>query len=300
MASKDQNQIKPQDRIKAGKAIIPGNDSLLPSRTCLNPKEPSLPTLKIIGLPCVESTNSYLKQKAADGADGWTVVVAQTQSEGRGRLARAWESPVGGLWFSLLLRPSLSAPLLSQAKTNLMSLAAGVAMAKALQDKFGIEARLKWPNDIMLNDKKVGGILAEAVLKQDMAEHVVIGIGLNTNFPVEELSPDLHRTASTIFTITGEKLDNKALLNEFLKKMHLLIEVVRSGREAELILAFKKFDTALGKKVRVKFGKTSELETAEAAIEGTAVDITEDGQLLVRDLHNKVHKVIAGDCKIIL
>ncbi len=130
------------------------------------------------------STNEHLKRRARAGAAAWTVVIADAQTAGRGRQGRRWASPPGNLYLSVLLRPTAR-----DARWSVLPLAAGVAVAEALGEE-GLEARLKWPNDVLVAGRKVAGILAEASSAAEGFESVVLGIGVNVSVRPRDLPPE--------------------------------------------------------------------------------------------------------------
>jgi len=147
--------------------------------------------------PLSPSTNDRLKQRARAGAVEWTVVLADAQSAGRGRQGRRWSSPPGNLYMSVLLRP---AP--PDARWSVIPLVAGLAVGEALAAE-GLDVRLKWPNDVMAEGRKVGGILAEATSGADGLESVVLGIGVNVAVRPPDLPPDV---AAAVTCVAGRRI----------------------------------------------------------------------------------------------
>ncbi|QTA37672.1 biotin--[acetyl-CoA-carboxylase] ligase [Thermosipho ferrireducens] len=165
---------------------------------------------KILIFNKIDSTNEYLKENYKKLPNG-TVVVATTQTNGKGRYGKNWASPEGGLWFSILLKPRKPQP--GDFYTKISSL----ALINILK-KYGINARIKWPNDIYVNKKKLCGILTEAVYKGEL-EAVIIGIGLNVN---NEIPEHLKNTAISIKQLIERRINPLRFLNNFLKKLRTL------------------------------------------------------------------------------
>jgi BirA family biotin operon repressor/biotin-[acetyl-CoA-carboxylase] ligase len=228
------------------------------------------------------STNADLLAAAADGAEEGLVLVAEHQTAGRGRLDRRWEAPPGAsLLVSVLLRPTLEPD-----DAFLLTTATGVSAVAACQDVAGVLAGLKWPNDLVvvadgldrdhLDGRKLGGILAEARLAADRLDAVVIGMGLNVNWP-PTLPPDLTATAAALNHLVGREIDRDALLASWLR--HLDGWLVRlgdgrgTGRDALLDRA-RECSATLGRTVQV------ELPGGEVLV-GEAVELTDGGHLLV-------------------
>jgi BirA family biotin operon repressor/biotin-[acetyl-CoA-carboxylase] ligase len=157
---------------------------------------------KIIYYDVLTSTNDVLKTAALRGEDEGTVVIANEQTRGRGRRGRSWHSPRGlGLYLSFLLKPDLGARQL-----GLVSLCSAIAVAGAIRKTTGRTAFLKWPNDIFLADRKVGGILAEAGVISGLGTYVVVGVGVNVLHRIEDFPPELQKASSSILSCTGKTI----------------------------------------------------------------------------------------------
>jgi BirA family transcriptional regulator, biotin operon repressor / biotin---[acetyl-CoA-carboxylase] ligase len=232
-------------------------------------------------LDVLESTSRTLRELAQEGEPEGTVVVAEEQRAGRGRLGRGWASPKGGLWFSVLLRPP-AAP----AEAPVLSLMAGAAVADALRKGLGLEARLKWPNDVLVSGKKLCGILAES-RSDARLEYVILGIGINANFLVSALPEELRRSAVTVREVLRHPVDRMALLRDILRELDGGYRAFRAGDTASIIARWKELSETLGRTVRV--------ETATGFVEGVAGDVDARGALVVRTPEGPV-TVDSGDC----
>jgi BirA family biotin operon repressor/biotin-[acetyl-CoA-carboxylase] ligase len=210
----------------------------------------------------LESTNATALELAAGGAPEWTLVAAERQTAGRGRLGRRWETPpAGGLLFSLVLRPT-SAP----DATPILTLLAGWAMALACTNhKPRIAVRCKWPNDLLLEGAKVGGVLAEARVTGGHLDHLVLGIGVNLGIP-----PPVEGAGALPFS---DPLD---LLDDFLFEFGRTYRWPgRQGLTAKTIRRYRPVCATLGRRVRAR-------TIGGAAVEGVAEDLDTSGNLLVR------------------
>jgi BirA family biotin operon repressor/biotin-[acetyl-CoA-carboxylase] ligase len=168
---------------------------------------------KIFSFKTIDSTNNCARALAGCWAEEGTLVVAEEQTEGRGRLGRAWlASPNENLTFSLILRPELPAEAL-----NLLPLYAAVAVAEAVEKSTGIAVECKWPNDLLIQNKKVAGILLEGSLKEDAVEYVVIGIGLNVNQMI--FPSDFAGRATSLRLASGAEIDRAGLLRSILRSL---------------------------------------------------------------------------------
>lgn len=240
---------------------------------------------EIICYDAVDSTNIVLKELARQGAENGTVVVADTQGTGRGRMERAFFSPPGkGIWVSILLRPDFlpqEAP-----KCTLM---AAVAVARAME-KFGLRAAIKWPNDILHDGRKLVGILTEMSAEMDRVNYIVIGIGINVNIAEEDFPEELRPIATSLMQMKGEPLSRVAFLQELLRALDVLYADVQRAGFAPVLAAWKKYAVTLGQQVRV-------LGPGGETFEGTAADIDAEGALLI-DTKEGQRPVLAGDVSI--
>lgn len=233
------------------------------------------------------STNADLLALAAEGADDGVVLVADHQTAGRGRMGRSWEAPPGSsLLCSTLLRPDIPVAML-----QLIPLATAVAASDACDTVAGVRPRLKWPNDLMIEgsdgeERKVGGILAESSLKADGVAAVVVGMGLNVNWP-DELPDELAAIATSLNHHAGREIDREELLVAHLRGLETMLAQLGTdeGREA-LLLRYRHLSCTLGRMVRV--------ELSSGALTGQASDLTPDGHLLV-ELAGELVPIAAGD-----
>lgn len=222
------------------------------------------------------STNDKAKELALRGAEDGTVVVAEMQKSGRGRLGRTWISPQGGVYLSIILRPARDAPCLGYAQLTLMG---AVAVARAIKKLYGLDARIKWPNDVMLDGKKVCGIVAEASAESGRTGFVIIGIGINADTEPKEFPEELRSTATSLCCYV--KVSKEELIRVLLEEFDLLYS---GGFDMKL---WRKLSDTLGKNVRV--------ETLREVFSGRALDVDEDGALLVEKENGTLQKVVAGD-----
>ncbi len=230
----------------------------------------------------LDSTNNRAKQMALQGAVEGTIVVAETQTDGRGRLGRSWISPQGaGLYFSIVLRPRTE-----PTRLPLLTLTAGVAVAAALHS-LGVRPGLKWPNDILLSDKKVGGILTEGVFSGQKPEAVVLGIGLNVNTPQDGLPDSLQDLATSVRLHVGRPISRIRLLQAVLEKVEHWYGLFCDDGFDTVLRAWRQFDATTGRQVEVNL--------PQSRLVGTADGICSDGTLLVRDAAGTAHRILAGD-----
>lgn len=234
----------------------------------------------------VDSTNQVAKQLAAQGAASGAVVVAEAQGKGRGRLERPFFSPKGkGIWFSVILRPHI----LPQEAPKCTLLAA-VAVAMAMK-RFGLQAEIKWPNDILYEGKKVTGILTEMSAEIDRINYIVIGTGINVNIQEEEFPEELRDKATSLAVMKGENLPRVAFFQAVLEALDALCLLLDEEGFSPIVARWREYAVTLGQDVHVigVSGKES--------FDGRALDIDEEGALLV-ETDGGVRRVLAGDVSI--
>lgn len=237
--------------------------------------------------PIVESTNRTAKALAYHGAADGTIVVAEEQTGGKGRLERNFYSPrCKGIWFSVILRPNFlphDAP-----KCTLM---AAVAVAEAMA-RFNLKAGIKWPNDIMFDGRKLVGILTEITGEMGKITYIVIGIGINVNMNRDDFPEELRDVAASLSEMTGEELSRVELFRAVLEEFDKLYREVSESGFGNVIERWRKYNVTLGKKVRViSAGDCGDTFT------GKAVDLDKDGALVV-ETPQGLRTVYAGDVSI--
>lgn len=234
----------------------------------------------------VDSTNRVAKQLAQKGAAAGAVVVAEAQGKGRGRLERPYFSPAGkGIWFSVILRPHI----LPQEAPKCTLLAA-VAVAMAMK-RFGLKAEIKWPNDILHEGKKLTGILTEMSAELDRVNYIVIGTGVNVNMEEKDFPEELRGKATSLAIMKGEKLPRVAFFQAVLEALDELCTVLEEEGFAPIVARWRECAVTLGQDVHV-IGATG-----RGSFDGRAVDIDEEGALLV-ETADGVRRVLAGDVSI--
>jgi BirA family biotin operon repressor/biotin-[acetyl-CoA-carboxylase] ligase len=221
------------------------------------------------------STNADLLAMAREGAPAGTVLVADHQTAGRGRLGRRWEAPVGSSLLMSMLLPLGPAGGRPQRLTQAVALAA----AHGCEDVAGVRPELKWPNDLLVGDRKLAGVLAESSLVDGRIAAVVVGLGLNVNWP-EETPAELAGVVTALNHAAGREVDRLAMLDAVLARL--------SATEWDrLDEQYRERLGTLGRRVRVDLGSVELI--------GTAIDLTAGGELVVRADGGSRHEVSAGD-----
>jgi BirA family biotin operon repressor/biotin-[acetyl-CoA-carboxylase] ligase len=231
----------------------------------------------------VGSTNDEAFDLARDGAAEGTLVIADAQTGGRGRLGRKWDSPGGmGLWFSLVLRPDVDAR-----KSCLISLVGALGVASALRDVYGVGAEVKWPNDVVVGSRKICGILAESELRGGRTSFIVMGVGVNVLQGPEDFGPALAKTATSLRLETGREVRRARVLADLLLALEEKYRQYRTRGFGEARKQLLALSPLIGKSIGVRTGRKE--------VEGTALDIDEDGALILRTDSGHLLTIVAGD-----
>jgi len=234
----------------------------------------------------VSSTNDWAKELAELGAPEGTVAIAETQTAGRGRLGRKWHSPRGGLWFSVILKPNIK-----QSEAVHLVFLTSLAVAETLREIYGLKAETKWPNDVLVDGCKVCGILSEMKTVGEEVEYVIIGIGVNVNLDVEKEFPkELWQRATSIQKALGKKISLEELFKALLEKMESLYQIFLKEGFTPILEKWKGLASFLGCEVEVH-GDGERLE-------GTALNIDDEGALILRLRDGSVRRVFVGDLSI--
>lgn len=229
------------------------------------------------------STNEIVDKLGRDRVEEGVVVFAESQTGGRGRMGRVWISPPGkGLWFSVLLRP-----LLRPQELTRLTIASAVALHRAITRFAGIRTEIKWPNDLLIQGRKVAGILTELNAELDRVNYAVLGIGLNVNCETHDW-PEALRTKVTSLRIASQRpIERPDLAAGILKELDRAYAALRSDRFNQLAEQWEENCQTLGKHVSIRAGKK--------CIRGRAESLDPDGALLVRTEHGNLESVIGGD-----
>ncbi|MDF2606418.1 MAG: birA [Bacillales bacterium] len=231
----------------------------------------------------VTSTQKIATEMAMSGAAEGTVIVAEEQTEGRGRLQRKWHTPSGNsVAMSIIIRPRI---LLSS--TPHFTLLVAVSIVKAIKDISTLNPKIKWPNDILINGKKSVGILTELNAEADQINFLIVGIGINVNQLIDDLPKEIQNIATSLAIEAGKKFRRAELIRSILTNLEYFYEkYIREGFTSIKDI-WEKESCTIGENI---IAKTS-LET----IEGKAIGITNDGILLLEDKEGKIHNIISGD-----
>jgi BirA family biotin operon repressor/biotin-[acetyl-CoA-carboxylase] ligase len=229
------------------------------------------------------STNDVIEKLARDGVPEGAVVFAESQTSGRGRLGRKWTSPgQKGLWFSVLLRPDLR----PQEATRL-TVASATALARAIQSITGLKPEIKWPNDILIDGRKVAGVLTELNAELDHVKYLVLGIGVNVNLSPGDFPPELRKSATSLKIETGETVSRPELAAALLHELDEDYAQICAGGFAAVADEWEAKCSTLGREVVIRMG--------DRQMRGRAESLGEDGALLLRTDHGHLERIVGGD-----
>jgi len=235
---------------------------------------------KIFYCLVTDSTNNDAKRLAQEDMPNGTLVIAERQQGGRGRMGRRWNSPEGGIWLSVILRPELS-----PTDAPKLTIMAAVAVAESIFQSTGIQTNIKWPNDILVDGKKICGILTEISAELDIINYVIIGIGINVNN--DKFPDELKDKSISLKQIKGEKVNRVKVLASLLERLEsYYFKAERDGFE-EILERWRALCINLGKQVKI-IGKNE-------SFEGIALDIDSSGALLVKKTNGTIVRILSGE-----
>jgi BirA family biotin operon repressor/biotin-[acetyl-CoA-carboxylase] ligase len=241
----------------------------------------------------VDSTNNYAKRLAQEGCEEGTVVIADCQTEGKGRMGRSWHSMGNkGIWMSMVLRP-----VVDPEEVQIITLAASIAVVSALNDVLDIKAGIKWPNDVILDGKKVCGILTEMSMEMERINFLISGIGLNFSQQESDFPEEIRDKATSLNLYLKEKrgldisgIKRSQLIKMILFKFEEVYDKVNSECGDEVINEWKKYCITLGKEVCINY-RTKQYT-------GIALDVDMKGRLLVRCNDGVTREVSSGEVSV--
>ena len=247
---------------------------------------------EIIFHESLDSTNTLAMELAEKGVSHGTVVIADRQLKGKGRLGRTWFSPPkGNIYMSVIVRPEIEPK-----DATLLTIMSAISCARAVRNSTGIEVKIKWPNDLMVSERKLGGILTEMKSDQDRIVFAVIGIGINVNASLDAFPSDVRAAAASVIEelrkgkgIKGDspEISRTLIIAAILNELERWFKVLIKGGRIQLINEWKKLSSTLGRKVKIVSGKDT--------FSGIAEDIDEEGMLILRLPSGGLKKISAGD-----
>lgn len=270
---------------KKGYCIVNTPDTLEPSVI-----QPQLKTKRIGKLidysPSLQSTQITAHQLAQEGKPDGTVVLTEEQTAGRGRMARKWDSAYGkGIWMSLILRPDVPPQ-----KAPQFTLVTAVAIVRAIEEVTNLKPDIKWPNDVLLNNKKCTGILTELQSDADGIQALIIGIGLNVNQSASDFTDEIKDIATSLKMESGEDINRAQLVRSILYHVEQYTDIYIEEGFGMLKMLWESYSTTIGKTVSAR--------QASGTLEGIAEGITDEGVLQLRTADGKLHGIYSADIEL--
>ena len=233
----------------------------------------------------IDSTQNFAEQIASDKREDGTIIIAEKQTSGKGRLSRKWVSPKGGIWFSLIIHPKFDV-----SSSTLVPIASAVALSKSIKSVLGIENKVKWPNDITVNGKKVAGMLVDASFQANNIDYLILGIGINFDIDAKKLEKRLSKTPNFYGINSLRKKDDKTppklLLKEFLSQLEKNLSQLDNGEKSKIVKEWTKRAAGIGKKITIN--------TSNGKISGISRGIDNDGALKIKT-PKEMKKIFVGD-----
>jgi BirA family biotin operon repressor/biotin-[acetyl-CoA-carboxylase] ligase len=275
---------KIESKQKLGYRLIDNTEKLLPWEITRDLKT-QLIGKRVYYFEEIDSTQDFAQNIAADKKENGTIIIAEKQTTGRGRLDRKWTSPKGGIWFSLIIHPKFDV-----SSSTLIPILSAVALSKSIKSVLDIETEVKWPNDITMNGKKVAGVLVDASFQTNSIDYLILGIGINFDIDAKKLEKRLTKTPNFygIDSLRGKenKTPPKTLLKEFLLQFEKNLFQLDKGEKSKIIKEWTKRAAGIGKKITIN--------TSNGKISGISQGIDNDGALKIKT-RNKIQKIYVGD-----
>ncbi len=273
-----------ESKQKLGYKLISNSNTLLPWEITTELKTKNIGQ-RAYFFDTIDSTqNQALKMTNSHENDG-TIIVAGKQTDGKGRSGRRWESPKGGIWFSIILQPKFDISI-----TTLFPIASSLALSIAIEKICKISPELKWPNDLTIKGKKLAGLLVDVSLESNKIERLVLGVGINFDVDVKQIEREMKNTPNFygVVSLCGQKNKIKPvqLVQTFLVELEKIYELLNMKQIKKIISEWTKRSSTIGKNV--------EINTINGKMKGKAIKIDEDGALVILE-NKKIHRVIAGD-----
>jgi len=276
--------ISGESKQKLGYRLVKNTKLLLPWEVTDGLKTKILGR-RIYYFDSIDSTQNFAQKIATDPKENGTVIIAQKQTKGRGRLGRRWVSPSGGIWLSVILRPDFDISLVT-----LFPIASSLALARAIEKTLKIKTELKWPNDVTLKGKKIAGMLIDASIESNKISNLILGVGINFNIETKKLERTIKKSENYYGVATLTNKDENAssvhLVQSFILELEKIFETLKAKDVNIVIQEWTKRSSTIGKKITIL------LEGRK--IGGKAMKLDKDGALLLKE-NKKTHRILVGD-----
>ena len=275
---------KIESKQKLGYRLIDNTEKLLPWEITHDLKT-KLIGKRVYYFEEIDSTQNFAQQIALNKNENGTIVIAEKQTDGKGRLERKWTSPKGGIWFSLIIHPEFNV-----SNSTIVPIAGAVALAKSIKSVLDVDVSVKWPNDITLNGKKVAGMLVDASVQANNIDYLILGVGINFDIDSKKLEKKLSKSSNFYGVSSLRKKDDitppKLLLKEFLVQFEKTLVQLNKGEKSKIIKEWMKKADKLDKKIIIK--------TSNGKISGIFQGIDNDGALKIKT-NKGIKNIFVGD-----
>ncbi|MFW9848478.1 MAG: biotin--[acetyl-CoA-carboxylase] ligase [Candidatus Thorarchaeota archaeon] len=228
----------------------------------------------------IDSTNSYAKRLLRNGLTSEAIIIAERQNQGKGRANRIWYSPLGGLYMTLVLRRECQPH-----RCSLFSFVLALSISQVLEKQASLQIDLKWPNDILVSGKKIGGILSELEVNESEAPVILLGVGINLNVKVSDFPSELFKSATSVLSETGNSIHIESVIAQIVNSMDSYL--IQDPTLSSIVPQYRPRCITIGKHVSV--------QSISESFVGQAMDITIDGSLLVRHESGMEKVISAGE-----
>ena len=275
---------KIESKQKLGYRLISNTEKLLPWEITKNLKTQKIGK-RVYYFEEIDSTQNFAEKIAADKKEDGTIIIAEKQTSGRGRLERKWTSPKGGVWFSLIIHPKFDI-----SSSTLVPIAGGIALSKSIKLVLDLDTTVKWPNDITLKGKKVAGILVDASFQANNIDYLILGIGINFGVDAKKMEKKLSKSPNFYGIDSLRKKNDDTppanLLKEFLFQFEKILLQLNKGEKSKIVKEWTKRADGIGKKMSVN--------TSAGKISGISQGIDNDGALKLKK-GKETKRIFVGD-----
>jgi len=273
---------KVESKHRLGYKLTDLTDQLLPWEITQN-LDTKLLGKRVFYFDTIDSTQNFAAKIASNHNENGTIIVSKHQTDGKGRLKRKWESPTGGIWMSIIIQPEFNISYIT-----LVPIATSLALCIAIEKILKIKPKLKWPNDVLLKEKKIAGILLDTAIQSNKIESLVLGIGINFKINPSKLENKIEKTSNFygVDTLVEKNEKPLTLVKQFLYELENIFQIINSGHTKKIIMEWTTRSSTIGRNIS--------MTTNEGKITGKAIKLDNDGALIISN-GQKNKRLLVGD-----
>ena len=273
---------KVESKHRLGYKLTDLTDQLLPWEITQN-LDTKLLGKRVFYFDTIDSTQNFAAKIASNHNENGTIIVSKHQTDGKGRLGRKWESPTGGIWMSIIIQPEFNISYIT-----LVPIATSLALCIAIEKILKIKPKLKWPNDVLLKEKKIAGILLDTAIQSNKIESLVLGIGINFKINPSKLENKIKKTSNFygVDTLVEKNEKPLTLVKQFLYELENIFQIINSGYTKKIIMEWTMRSSTIGRNIS--------MTTNEGKITGNAIKLDNDGALIISN-GQKNKRLLVGD-----